>query len=246
MFNNINKCSEVIEQDSVSSGMNDFLRLDLTFDSDLLHKDYLKLFNTQWVPHFQSNDYHGSWDVLALYSEGGDERAVFTEQHDPKPTSILMLCDYFESVCKTFEAPVLSARLLNLKAGSKIIEHTDYKASYSDGLMRIHVPVVTDPEVCFMINGKRVDMKPGECWYGDFSLPHSIEHRGVADRVHIVIDLERNEWTDELMKRSGYDFSCENNKLPIEVVRRMIAELESSETPAAAGIVSQLKGQYGI
>jgi hypothetical protein len=212
----------------------------------LLHTDYAKVKDKKWIPHFQKNDYDGDWDVLALYSDKGNENAVFTEQRDPEPTAILQHCDYFKLVCRSFEAPILSARILKLKAGSEIKEHTDYKASYADGIMRIHVPVITDPDVSFFINGKQVAMIPGDCWYGNFSLPHSVVHHGLEDRVHIVIDLERNDWTDELMKRSGYDFSCEKDKLPIDVVKRMIGELELSEMPAAAVIVNQLKEQYGI
>lgn len=246
MFKNVNKASGDDFSNSLKPAGNDFLLLDLTFKTELLEADYNKVSNAEWVPHFQRKDYNGNWDALALYSESGNQSAVFTEQRAPQRTEILNYCKYFDSVCKSFDAPILSARILILKAGSEIKEHTDYKASYADGIMRIHIPIVTDANVLFLINGKRVEMKPGECWYGNFSLPHSVTHSGATDRVHIVIDLERNEWTDALMKKSGYDFTLEGDKLPIEVVRRMINELELSHTPSAAGIVNQLKEQYGI
>jgi aspartyl/asparaginyl beta-hydroxylase (cupin superfamily) len=90
--------------------------------------------------------------------------------------------------------PQQAARFLRLKAGSVIKEHTDYKLGYEDGEIRLHIPVATNPDVEFALNGERIEMREGECWYNNFNLPHRVANRGQTDRIHLVIDCEINDW----------------------------------------------------
>jgi hypothetical protein len=83
---------------------------------------------------------------------------------------------------------------MKLAAGSIIKEHRDHDLSYEHGFMRLHIPVVTNPDVEFLLNGRRVVMNPGECWYLRLSDPHAVANRGREDRIHLVIDTEVNEW----------------------------------------------------
>jgi aspartyl/asparaginyl beta-hydroxylase (cupin superfamily) len=86
-----------------------------------------------------------------------------------------------------------------LKAGSAIKEHTDYKLAYADGEVRLHIPVATNPGVEFVLDGARVDMKEGECWYNNFNLPHRVVNRGSTDRIHLVVDCEINDWLRRIL-----------------------------------------------
>ncbi len=72
--------------------------------------------------------------------------------------------------------------------------NTDHDLAAENGIARLHVPVVTNDDVMFKLNGTRVAMNEGECWYLRLSDPHSVENRGRADRVPLVIDAEVNEW----------------------------------------------------
>jgi mannose-6-phosphate isomerase-like protein (cupin superfamily) len=65
--------------------------------------------------------------------------------------------------------------------------------------VRLHIPVVTNPEVEFVLNGVRVEMKEGECWYHNFNLPHRVANRGTVDRVHLVLDCVLNDWLREVL-----------------------------------------------
>lgn len=65
--------------------------------------------------------------------------------------------------------------------------------------MRLHVPVITSAEVIFFLDAHRIEMKAGECWYLDLSLPHWVENRSSTDRVHLVIDCEVNDWLREIL-----------------------------------------------
>jgi hypothetical protein len=83
---------------------------------------------------------------------------------------------------------------MRLTPGSVIKEHVDTDLSFEDGTVRLHVPVVTNDAVDFRLNGTRVVMEAGSCWYLRLSEPHSVANRGSEDRVHLVIDAEANDW----------------------------------------------------
>jgi hypothetical protein len=57
--------------------------------------------------------------------------------------------------------------------------------------------------VDFIVDGRRVVMGPGECWYNNFNLPHSVTNRGTRDRIHLTIDLGVTGWFAELMQRAS-------------------------------------------
>jgi hypothetical protein len=58
---------------------------------------------------------------------------------------------------------------------------------------RKNLPITTNPEVRFMVAGKRVIMGQGECWYNDFTELHSVHNDGDGDRVHLTIDCVVND-----------------------------------------------------
>lgn len=88
---------------------------------------------------------------------------------------------------------------MRLQPGSIIREHRDHELGFKDGEVRIHVPIITNPDVAFFVNGDRLPMNPGEVWYIDFSLPHRVRNRGTTDRVHLVIDCIVDDWMRELL-----------------------------------------------
>jgi hypothetical protein len=74
------------------------------------------------------------------------------------PTDIIKL-PYLRQVLESFQCPLQSARLLKLEARSHIHRHSDPFLGYADGEVRMHIPVQTDPEVRFYLEGERVLMQ---------------------------------------------------------------------------------------
>ena len=87
-----------------------------------------------------------------------------------------------------------SVRLMRLTPGSLIKEHTDLELSVEEGTARIHVPVATNSQVEFYLNGSRVVMDAGSAWYLRLSDPHRVHNKGDSDRVHMVIDAVADDW----------------------------------------------------
>jgi len=176
------------------------LKLPLAFDAGRLRADLDNISPAEWVAHFNDRYYEGDWSAVALRSVGGAVNQIYpdpTAQSAFADTPILARCPNIQEALGRFECPLQSARLLRLTPGSRIREHRDYKLGYEDGEIRIHVPVTSNPEVEFYLDGERVVMNEGECWYINFNLPHQVENRGGTDRIHLVVDCVVNDWVRE-------------------------------------------------
>jgi mannose-6-phosphate isomerase-like protein (cupin superfamily) len=106
-------------------------------------------------------------------------------------------------VMAAIRAPLRAVRLMRLAPGSAIKEHTDVALSFEDGTVRLHVPVVTNAAVDFRLNGERVVLEAGSCWYLRLSDPHSVANRGSEDRVHLVIDATVNGWVGTIFAEAA-------------------------------------------
>lgn len=188
--------------------MSDRLKLPLHFDPIRLRDDLLRLESTEWTDHFVKGNYEGSWSVIPLRAPAGETHVIRMIYSDPScrefaDTPFLDACPYFREVLSAIQAPLGAVRLMKLAAGSVIKEHRDHDLAYEYGAMRLHIPVVTNPDVEFLLNGERAVMNAGECWYLRLSDPHAVANRGSADRVHLVIDAEVNDWLRGMYAAEG-------------------------------------------
>ncbi|TNE67505.1 MAG: hypothetical protein EP344_01995 [Bacteroidetes bacterium] len=225
---------------------NRFLKLPLAFDPDLLAQDLATCDAVVWSQHFNTNDYEGDWQALALRSATGAPDAIIPIEIDTyQDTELLQSCPYFKAILEQFECPLDAVRLLSLAPGSHIKLHRDHGLSYEQGCFRLHIPILTDPGLDFIVADTRLDMKPGSCWYANFDLPHRLEHRGRSRRVHLVIDGRRNAWTDALFERAGYQFEAETTEPQYDnaTKREMIRHLEAMDSEAARGIIRRLRAE---
>jgi Aspartyl/Asparaginyl beta-hydroxylase len=187
--------------------MRDRCRLPLRFDAAAMQADVRRFADREWIQHFVKQNYDGDWSVLPLRSTATATHPVQMIYSDPTcdsfvDTPLLALCPSIATALATFACPVLSVRLMRLGAGSVIKTHSDLDLDVEHGRLRLHVPIVTNDRVDFRLNGERVMLREGECWYLRLSDPHSVTNGGDTDRVHLVIDAIVNEWLMDLLRRS--------------------------------------------
>lgn len=185
----------------------DRLRLPLEFEPARLAADLANFSSAQWIEHFVKQNYDGDWSVIALRGPAGATHPVQMIYSDPSrsdfaDTPALAGSPYFQQVLAAFACPLQAVRLMRLAPGSVIKEHHDHDLSFEQGMVRIHIPVVTNEGVDFRLNGARVAMPAGSSWYLRLSDPHSVATRGAADRVHLVIDAGVNDWVAALFERA--------------------------------------------
>jgi uncharacterized cysteine cluster protein YcgN (CxxCxxCC family) len=56
-----------------------------------------------------------------------------------------------------------------------------------------------------------VVLEAGSSWYLRLSDPHSVANRGTADRVHMVIDAEVNDWVRHVLETAATLATAERN-----------------------------------
>ena len=180
----------------------DFLKLPLRFDAANLQADLERILAEEHVPHFNTAYYEGDWSAVPLRSIGGRTDHIYpdpTAKDAFADTPLLERCSYVREVLASLHCPQRAVRFLRLKAGSVIKEHRDYELGFEDGEVRLHIPVVTNPEVEFILNQARITMNEGDCWYLNVNRPHRVANRGATDRVHLVADCVVNDWLRELL-----------------------------------------------
>jgi quercetin dioxygenase-like cupin family protein len=178
-------------------------RLPFTFDADALKSDLGEIAADEWVPHFNPQYYEGEWSGVALRSTGGRSAQLYADPSKSKfyaDTPALERCLYIKEALGAFECALETVRLLKLAPGSRIREHTDFDLGERFGVVRVHVPVLSNPSVEFTLGGESVSMREGENWYLDLSLPHSVANRGTTDRVHLVVDCVVNDWIRSVIR----------------------------------------------
>jgi hypothetical protein len=186
----------------------DRLRLPLRFDAAALQADLRGIEDEAWIRHFVTSNYDGDWTVLALRAPASATHPVQMIYSNPAcddyvDTPLLAACPAIAAALGAFACPLESVRLMRLGAGSVIKTHCDHDLDAEHGHARLHVPIATNPGVDFRLNGMRVVLGEGECWYLRLSDPHSVANHGDRDRVHLVIDAVVDAWLLELFDRGS-------------------------------------------
>jgi Aspartyl/Asparaginyl beta-hydroxylase len=207
-------------------------KLDFGFDPEPLKEDLAQVRPEEWVGHFNTKYFEGEWVGIALRSIGGAAGRLYSNPDATEPyadTPILDRCPNVRHLLKTFSCPLRSVRFLKLGPAAVIREHRDYDFGFEFGLVRLHIPILTNDRVDFFLDAGKLMMQPGECWYLDLSLPHWVENHGSTARVHLVIDCELNDWLRRLLPspddkanpntKSTYESSPEELERFREIVR---------------------------
>ena len=180
----------------------DAVKLPFQFDAARLQADLARMMADEFVPHFNTAYYQGDWSAVPLRAVGGRTDHIYpdpTAKNQFADTPLLARCDYLREVLATLRCPLQAVRFLRLKAGSVIKEHRDHELGFEDGEVRLHIPVITNPGVEFVLNQIRVVMNEGECWYLNVNQPHRVANRGETDRIHLVMDCVVNDWLRDVL-----------------------------------------------
>lgn len=201
------------------------LRLPRTYDVGLLQRDLEALQDIERAA--QPGPYHaGEWKGIALYSMGGKQSAMPSAagMDRYRETEALQHAPYFKEILDGLPSPKEVVRILFLPPGGFIKEHYDYHTNFQYGLIRLHIPIVTHEDVAFVIDNQRMAWKPGELWYGDFSLVHWVKNDSPVTRVHMVIDTQINDFMLSLFPP---DFVEERRAEGISMSRQTLAASEA-------------------
>lgn len=195
------------------------VRLALRFDVDRLVDAYHQT-RRLYAPaeHRAGHDgksYHQGWAGVSLRSNGGrwdDSRPARPSPELLRDTEVLARVPYWAEVLDAFPCPKESVRISVLAPNGRIIPHQDDDVGFEYGRLRIHVPILTSPDVVMEIGGERCTWPPGEVWYGDFGRTHTVVNSGRDPRVHLLLDVQLN---DALLRLFPRDFVAAQPRIVI-------------------------------
>jgi hypothetical protein len=198
---------------------------------------------SSWLPHFNTRDYEGDWEVLPLRSPGGRaDTGVPDLMGNSEYADTVYMENYpgVKQLLDSIKCPILSARFLNLKPGSIIKEHNDIGLAFEKGEVRLHFPVLTNNEVEFFSNNVRLNMLPGDCWYINANLPHKVANYGNTDRIHLVVDCTVNDWLKLVFEQGEKQFFTDD-KAPQDNTLAMIVALRLMNTETSLRMADELE-----
>src|SRR5262245_23327910 len=159
-----------------------FYRLPVRFDAERLRAEVDALPSTAWAAH--PNEIEGNSSVRLISANGGENDEVSGVM---LPTAHLQQCPYMLQVLASFGVVWSRSRLMRLQPHAIVPEHADINYHWFNRV-RLHIPLVTRPEVQFYCDNQVVHMAAGEAWVFDNWRRHRVENPTDDIRIHLVAD----------------------------------------------------------
>lgn len=201
---------------------NEFIRLPLRFDVERLRQEVLAFDDSEWLPHVQGFAGNTAIPLISVRGEMNDDF-----NGPMKVTEKLERSPYIKQVLASFDEVFGRSRLMGLGAGCSVPEHRDVNYHWYNRV-RIHIPVITNPQVLFYCGDKHVHMAAGETWIFDSWKPHHVDNLSDENRVHLVIDTAGSAKFWRTVAVSEWR-SAEGLQRPADVEDRFVAYEEGRE-----------------
>ncbi len=152
--------------DQLESARVTAIRLPLEFDADRLAAEVAGLSADEWVPHFNAAYYEGDWSGVSLRSVGGLTKMLFSDPSRKDEFADTELVARFPGMAEAMGRFSARWRPCVCCGWGRTRGSASTRTSISDTTSArswIHVPVTSNPEVAFYLDGERVDVpaRPG-------------------------------------------------------------------------------------
>ena len=174
----------------------EFYKLPLCFDVEQLKRELSVFADADWQKH--PSDYKGNL-AIPLISVNGEINDAFAGPM--RMTRFLKQSTYMQQVLASFDSVLSRSRLMRLEGRHDVPLHSDINSHWWSRV-RIHVPIVTTPDVIFHCGDQKVHMAPGEVWIFDSWKMHTVVNPSGHTRVHLVIDTAGSPEFWEMVEKS--------------------------------------------
>lgn len=161
----------------------EFVQLPLHFDAARLQQEIARFAESDWRPHPEG---HRGNSALPLIASGGDPNDD-SVRGPMRATPLLQQCPYLRQVLAAFETVWGRTRLMRIDGNAEATPHTDVNYYWTQHA-RVHVPIVTNPNVQFLCGAKAVHMAAGQSWIFDTWSLHNVLNPHPDARIHLVAD----------------------------------------------------------
>jgi uncharacterized protein (TIGR03032 family) len=160
-----------------------FVRLPIRVDAAVLDAEIAALGSDAWRAHPEGAPGNTAVPLVAHRGDPGDDRAKGVMA----PTPHLDRLPYVRRVLGALDSVIGRTRLMRIEEEGELTSHIDTNYYWRDHL-RVHVPVVTTPDVRFECDDEQVHMGAGEVWVFDTWRPHRVVNPSGTPRIHLVVD----------------------------------------------------------
>lgn len=184
-------------------------------DTSEIEQHVIALTNEQWIEwDLRQNRYkvHAATESYPfMFSEYGEEPKTYNQ--DTEIWNVVK--PVIEKLEKFYNRKVGAAVLVKLKPKRNILPHTD--GGWFVDTHRLHIPIVTDPDILFTIADKKVHLKKGWIYELNNLVEHSVLNPTDVERVHLMVDILPKQVVNSAILKSplesiGYN-SLEINEL---------------------------------
>ncbi len=187
--------------------------LHIHYDIDKLVEE-LSAVEEYYMPRHAKRD---NWTAIPLRNATGTNTREGVELHHSLQKGKMLPCldtEFLEmlpytawilqDIAERFDAEVGLVRLSKVASQKVISPHVDGKVFdlHKGSICRLHIPIVTGEEVIFEIEGNSYHFEPGTLYYTNVSKTHAVYNRGDFDRIHLIIDVQKNSALQEAILTS--------------------------------------------
>ena len=188
----------------------------LEVDVSDLREEVNKLTESEWIDwELRQNRYkvHSTTQSYPFYfSEYGETAKAYNI--DTKLWELTK--PIIEKVEQWYNRRAEVSLLVKLLPFKSIRPHTD--GGWFIDTHRIHIPIITDPDILFILDGKKFHLECGYAYEMNNLVEHSVVNPTAVGRVHLMVDIHPNTILNSADSRSplesiGYE-SLKINELP--------------------------------
>lgn len=202
-----------------------YSRLPVTVDLPLLLQALAAIADDAWRSHFNTDYFSGDWSGVALISAVDALTELSPGRGEPVHRGPWLSDERWPQGLQNLSLDIVSARLLRLGPGGRIHPHRDYDLDGPQADRRLHIPLLSPPNVDFCLDGQRMPMQAGECWFLDLARPHRVDNRDTSARVHLVLDCRPGAWLEQMIS-AGVGSTPKPGAVdtPLQRFQRLVAE----------------------
>ena len=189
--------------------------------------------DVQWTNVY--SEYHtGGWQTLSLLNRTSKPTDTIFEDCEPVETSLLERMPETCALLRGLGFRYLFGRLAKLEVNAFIYEHRDYQNLRNDRLLRLHIPVITNPFSSIVVDRTRIHLALGYIWKLNPIHRHAAANFGKEPRIHIILDCYVDEALEVLLSAETLDPICVYG-LPVPSEREIEETMVTAKRLASNG-----------
>lgn len=173
------------------------VRLPVTFDTGKLLEEFLSIDASLWGSRGGRVGVHVQAEAIFLRGYAPADGNMPIEDRDVAASLPFTM----QLIRQLLKAQPMRCLFAKLKPNGKVPIHID-NGEYFEKTIRIHIPVITNPQAIMIADGQRFHMRVGEVWALNNSGTHGVlnENEKLA-RTHLICDYLPSEHLLSLLAR---------------------------------------------